>query len=171
MSLPRSFSVLSLCFQGASKIIPAKWSSCSASIPIFKTPAHHHTPSCFVCLTPSEFSLWCPSAHIASMNSFDSYLCILTVFLKCFISACFDLPKVLVNLMRLGRMMLTSLCLIKPGTVRWTYKQAPNIYLLKTARCFSVLTVVRKIEKGELGSMINWGSYLCWLLFNFVTLY
>ena len=88
-----------------------------------------------------------------------TFTCTLLGFSEMFHKWLFDFPKVLVNLIGLGRMMLASLNLIKPGTVHWI-SQALNMNLLKMARCCSVLTLVRKIKKGELGSMINWDSHL-----------
>lgn len=47
--------------------------------------------------------------HLLHLLILSILLYILTVLLKCFISVCLDFPKLLVNLMGLGRMMLTSL--------------------------------------------------------------
>lgn len=69
------------------------------------------------CLTPREFSLSAVLQHILHLQILLTFTCALLGFSEMFHKWLFDFPKVLVNLIGLGRTMLASLNLIKPGTV------------------------------------------------------
>ena len=155
-----------LCFQS---LLPGNVQDYSSQMVIllsFHTSLQKSCQSSFslmICLSVSlhmsSLSLSAVLQHILHLQILLTFTCALLGFSEMFHKWLFDFPKVLVNLIGLGRMMLASLNLIKTGTVHWI-SQALNMNLLKMARCCSVLTLVRKIKKGELGSMINWDSHL-----------